>query len=115
MILTKSLSVANPLLVWLKIFLMVLVTLRLNLDLTKALLQVVNLHRRLAVNRGSMRIVKTLIIALQVINNKLGAKDISLAPFLLLLYFNQYFYYLSVPFSRLYTFIAIRIFSDATK
>nr|DAR09529.1 MAG TPA: hypothetical protein [Microviridae sp.] len=45
-----------------------------------------------------MRIVKTLIIALQVIDNKLGAKDNSLAPF---------HYILSIA--------KVQIFSDATK
>ena len=60
---------------------MVLVTLHLSLDLEKVLLQVVSQLPRLVVNRGSMLIVKTLIIVLLAISNKIGAKDNSLAPF----------------------------------
>ena len=60
---------------------MVLVTLPLSLSLIKVLLQVMDQHHRLAVNLGLMRIVKILIIALPAIDNKLGAKDYSLAPF----------------------------------
>ena len=66
---------------WLKVlhvcsrmFLMVLVTSPLSLDLTKVLLQVVNLPHRLAVNLGLMLIVKILIIALLAIDNNLGAR-----------------------------------------
>ena len=74
MILIRFLSVVNLLPVWLKTFLMVSVTLRLSLNLTKVLLQMVELHRRLAGNLGLTLIVKILTIALLAIDNKLGAK-----------------------------------------